>query len=1136
MNFLKFIPPRHLILGLIVLIGLSLRLWGIAWGPPEAGALHPGEWTWQIIDSLSFSQPTFPGIWTQAFFSLAALLKGIAATLTGWVKVLLGEVHTTSEVFLSARAAGRFTVAFMGAGQVVLLYLVGRRFFDSVGTGLLAAAIAAVNPLLVANCHYLSLDIPLGFAVLCCLWVISHMLENPRAGLMFLAGLALGLTITTKASGVFVAPLVLGAYLWSVRQTHIPLSRRLFVWPLCLLLGVSAGLILGYPGFIIEAEQAQKVLESSLSLPPASASQWMSYATLRWKDSTSLLGGVVGLEIILLWWGGMVLLVWQRQWKCLLPALFPILYFAASLTLLTGSVEGLASVWLPVAALVACWPLIFLCRRIPGYRWPVAAACIIGVLLCIAPLWRSLGVGYLFWQEDTLSAARFWVEDNLPQNARILVGPRTPLNIFSTSQPLDQRLGWQKIMAPGRYVLVSSLGGLKGADAWSQGWKAPAAGMLSEMPEHLQLLKRFDLKYGKSGPGMEKKSAFPPWVSPLVEIYAALPKLELRQPLAVFRPAVGGARRSAVVYGDETAYSLGADVMILNSSATAQRFLRLKTAVSQLGLQLTNQGQELAVVEIVQGFWPRRRVSLYPGQEANLLLPARAWPPVVSGIYPVKLRLRRGDKVVARLHWDPLLLGRRALESGDFARAADILQNLVDRGAGGFDAYAMLAEAWARLGQYAKASWSLAALSGLGKESLSDYQGLAMSQTTGPQWDKRFSRLSGYHTKLLRRSCSLSYEVKGPPCLSEGEEISLKGTGYRGTYQRPAGQAGGHLKLWLTDPFPTGPLQASLDLRLKKSPAPTKNLLRVEVWSQRPKGSRRLASRVVYGHDLPNGSGTVKLPLMNSQPNASLQIRIFFLSAIDVRVDRLILGVDLQAHMRHILRWYFDAWGRVSLHTRRYAAAVDSFENLLSLDPMFKEAYLPLAQALLDTGKVERAYAIGHQAEKLFQSLPARLEEVRDLYQALQKTKDAARVDKRLAHLHPSLKREAQFAGGMTLLGYDLPQAQVKRGGKLNVNYYWQSWAHPPLNYFIFVHLRRPDKTLTFDHLLDHGQQPMTLLSVGQVVREDYSLKIPTDISPGKYRLVVGLWDPWFTRKGLPIINGASEGKEEVELATVEVR
>jgi tetratricopeptide (TPR) repeat protein len=558
--------------------------------------------------------------------------------------------------------------------------------------------------------------------------------------------------------------------------------------------------------------------------------------------------------------------------------------------------------------------------------------------------------------------------------------------------------------------------------------------------------------------------------------------------------------------------------------------------VHHIGLKLTNLGKDLAEVEIIQGLWGPRRASLYPGQEVNLLLSARAWPPVVRGIYPVKLRLRRGDKVAARLKWDPLLLGRQALETGDFSQAASILQELVDQGMGGFDAYAMLAEAWARLGEYPKASWSLAALSGLGRESIRDYQALAMGPIAAPGWDTLFSHLTGYHPGLLRRSCSLSYEVKGPPCLSEGEEVSLKGTGYHGTYLRRADQPGGHLKLWLTDQFPAVPLFARLHLRLKDSPPPDQQQVKVEILSHQPTGSRLLASREVFGRDLPGRAGTISLPFVNQQANNGLEVRISFFSPLDVRLDRLTVGVDIKAHMRHILRWYFDAWGRVSLHTRRYAAAVESFENLLSLDPHFSEAYLPFAQALVDTGKVERAYALAQRAEEIFQAWPARLKEVRDIYQTLQKPGDMARVDKRLAYLHPSLKKEVQFAAGMTLLGYDLPQSQVNRGGMLNINYYWQCWARPPLNYFIFVHLRGPDKTLTFDHLLDHGQKHMNSLFVGQVVREDYRLQIPANLTPGKYKLVVGIWDPWFTRKGLPIIRGENEGNEELTLATVEVR
>jgi hypothetical protein len=112
----------------------------------------------------------------------------------------------------------------------------------------------------------------------------------------------------------------------------------------------------------------------------------------------------------------------------------------------------------------------------------------------------------------------------------------------------------------------------------------------------------------------------------------------------------------------------------------------------------------------------------------------------------------------------------------------------------------------------------------------------------------------------------------------------------------------------------------------------------------------------------------------------------------------------------------------------------------------------------------------------------------------------------------------------------------VERGGTLDVSYYWRCWARPPLNYFIFVHLRGPDRTLTYDHLLDHGRRNMANLNIGEVVREDYKMKIPADIAPGRYRLVVGLWDPQHTGKGVPILTGEGKDSEEVKLATVEVK
>jgi hypothetical protein len=168
---------------------------------------------------------------------------------------------------------------------------------------------------------------------------------------------------------------------------------------------------------------------------------------------------------------------------------------------------------------------------------------------------------------------------------------------------------------------------------------------------------------------------------------------------------------------------------------------------------------------------------------------------------------------------------------------------------------------------------------------------------------------------------------------------------------------------------------------------------------------------------------------------------------------------------------------------------------------------------------------------------PKELAQLREMYQQLQKKEDVARIDKMLGILRPSLKREAVFDGGLTLLGYDLPKAKLKPGDSLEVSYYWQCRFRPHLNYYIFVHLRGPKGvTYNYDHLLNHGTPRMTELEPGQVVREDFAHRLPAAMEKGRYQLVMGLWDPKFTGTALPIIGEQEKGRNEILLAEIEIQ
>ena len=1001
----------------------------------------------------------------------------------------------------------------------------------------MAAALVTVSPLMVAQSHYLSLDVPLGFAVLVCLYLAGLIATAPRAAVLAISGLALGLCITTRASGgadgagrTFDHAYVHGRDQGFVRRQAAGWqSGRLRFWA-----ASSWGFAWANPGFLLRADQVEDVLQSSISFSALPTADWHGLLAQRWQGFLVVLLGPAGPELVALWLLGSGLLIWRRKYGRLLVALVPPIYFVAGAAFLSGSLEGLAAVWLPAALVVSCWPLVVLCRRLPRYGWQVAAVALLGVIFCAWPLWRTLQSGYIFWQQDTLTSAGAWLETNAGPQTQVLAEPGIPLDASLKAKPLDSDLTWQNLMAADDFVLISSLGKVRKKDLGRSLGSYLSEVRPAEIPARLQLVKRFDLRESPLK-SEEEVPGFPLWVSPRVDIYAAKPARRVVEPMALKRPGANPGRMFSLLYGDFNQYSRFEGTALLRHDQVAFRVLRLGAGTDRLGLLLSNQGRDLAVIRVSQGPWPGRLYSLYPGQEVSLNLSTLAWPPTNPGFYPCKFSLLRGGEVMARLDWDPLLRGSLALEEGDYPQAEMFLSRLAADGTGGFEARAMLAAALARQKKIKQAAEVIRAAGSLERDPAKGYRKLALADRGTARWDADLGNLTGYHSDLLRRASSLDYAVETAARQLSGDTLSLKGRNFSGSLLSEAADRNGRLTLRLDEPFPKGYFCAELVLDPPRTAVRNKNICTVSIWSHGSFGTRRLVNRKIAAREIGRGRGLVRLPFEVKRSGARLEARLEWESAQAVSLKHLRVGADITAHMQKVLRWYLEAAGLVALQNGRFPQAVSHFEELLSLAPKETRIYVPLARALMDTGRMDQAFERTRTAEDMFQDRPGQLAELVDLYQAMRLPGDAARVEKRLAYLKPSLKKEARFAGGLTLLGYDFPQAGAKRGAELTVNWYWRCWARPPLDYYIFVHLRGPGRTLNYDHLLDHGRLAMTDMKPGQVVRENYRLKIPDDAPAGEYSLVVGLWDPRFTGKGVPILDGRGKGREEVVLGKVRV-
>ncbi|MEK9165052.1 MAG: hypothetical protein AAB342_06795, partial [Chloroflexota bacterium] len=94
------------------------------------------------------------------------------------------------------------------------------------------------------------------------------------------------------------------------------------------------------------------------------------------------------------------------------------------------------------------------------------------------------------------------------------------------------------------------------------------------------------------------------------------------------------------------------------------------------------------------------------------------------------------------------------------------------------------------------------------------------------------------------------------------------------------------------------------------------------------------------------------------------------------------------------------------------------------------------------------------------------------------------------------------------LLGFNVPQTEVRAGDSIPIALYWRATQPPPLNYHLFVHLRAADGSLVGQSdKLDPAESPTTHWITGGYLLDSHTLTIAPDTLPGQYQLFVGLWE-----------------------------
>lgn len=300
---------KRLVLWAVLLLGLSLRLqqWGRFIVADEDTIFG---WIRQLPGD------PFPIHFYPPFFQY---INYWLSLIYGPILSFLGVISFSGELWVSetgrtiVMAVGRLLSTLFGMLQVFWIYRIGKRFFTTT-VGLLAALLAAVNPLLILDSHILKVDLLLAFLFTVQLYLILSYWEEKTTKKLCLLGLVTGLAIAAK----FQAAVEIPALIFLVVASH---WRRGIGSTIKTLLVSAAWLVLGFfagaPNWAVRLVGNVKAafayvneLYFSFELYDKGSASYLLYL----KDFIASFGPFVMLAVL----GALLFLLLRFSWKDLL--------------------------------------------------------------------------------------------------------------------------------------------------------------------------------------------------------------------------------------------------------------------------------------------------------------------------------------------------------------------------------------------------------------------------------------------------------------------------------------------------------------------------------------------------------------------------------------------------------------------------------------------------------------------------------------------------------------------------------------------------------------------------------------------------------------------------------------------------
>jgi hypothetical protein len=315
---------------------------------------------------------------------------------------------------------GRYTTATMGSLSIALLYVIGRKIYNS-RVGLIAATLLAVNTIHVWTSHFVGTDVPLTFFFLLTLYFICRFYESGKISDYALAAFLGAVTINIKMTGIGIGVIFILAHIIRCRNKNERIINYIYNKQIIYSsVAFIVGFLISNPAIVLGIKKFFTYYYSVYTnvydeVPYAIVGNaYYTYLLLLYKDFGLLLSLLTAFSLI-------YALIRRSNWD------YIFIPFIVSLYLLLSNTEFLVQ----NRYMITMFPILFLLNGcfLESVTKKIVTSdairnmAITGILIAVSihSVTNSLIFVRTLTEENTSVVSKKWIETNIPSGSKLLV-------------------------------------------------------------------------------------------------------------------------------------------------------------------------------------------------------------------------------------------------------------------------------------------------------------------------------------------------------------------------------------------------------------------------------------------------------------------------------------------------------------------------------------------------------------------------------------------------------------------------------------------------------------------------------------------------------------------------------------------